>query len=130
MEKYAIVKQKHLYTNEKNIMYKGKVHYTLDNSCTTVRYKEYDTNADVCLHATANELKLQRVAEITTQIHFILGQTTTNEILSEFGKIEINIYTHKYIKKENIIAVEYDILLGNDVEDGYRIIWDIKEETL
>ena len=36
----------------------------------------------------------------------------------------------KYIKRENIIAIEYDILSGDEVTDGYRILWILKEDKV
>ena len=36
----------------------------------------------------------------------------------------------QYIKRENIIAIEYDILSGDEVTDGYRILWILKEDKV
>ena len=111
-------------------MYKGKVHFSNENSCTIIQYKEYDTNADVQICASENELSIHRTSELVSHLRFVLKEKTINKLLSEFGTIEIMVYTHKYIKKENIIAVEYDTMQGDQVLDRYRIIWDIKEEAL
>lgn len=130
MKKHVIVKQKNLYSNEKNIMYDGLVSYNNIDAEINLRYIEFHTNAQVEIKAKDGAFYIQRKAEVTSQLCFIPNRKTTNSILSEFGIIEIEIFTHKYIKRENIIAIEYDILQGDEVLEGFRIIWDIKEEAL
>lgn len=128
MKKYVIVKQKHLYTNERNLMFEGYAGFSKNESCITLEYIEKDQKTKVCVIASDDELQIKRNGEIVTHLYFTHKEKTMGTIMSEFGMIEIDIFTHKYIKKENIIAIEYDILSGNEMSDGYRIIWTIKED--
>lgn len=128
MKKYVIVKQKHLYTKDRNVMFEGYAGFSKNESCTTLEYIEKDQQTEVCIIANDNELQIKRSGEIVTQLQFCCDKKTTGSIMSEFGMIEFDIFTHKYIKKENIIAIEYDISNGNERTDGYHIIWTIKED--
>ena len=82
------------------------------------------------IEAKNDGLKIERKGELITQLSFEHNKTTTGSVMSEFGIFDIGVFTHKYIKKENIIAIEYDILSGDEVTDGYRILWVIKEDLV
>lgn len=129
MIKHAVVKQKHLYNGQKNIMYKGHVDCLIKDLCTSLSYKEYDGCTEVQVQASDDELRIERKGDMVSKFHYIAGKKTKGSIMTEFGMIEIELYTHKYIKKENIIAVEYDVLQQDDVIEGYRIIWNLKEDA-
>ena len=128
MKKHIVVKQKHLYTEERNLMFVGQAFFSDSDGCLRLSYKERGSNTAVSVEAENEELRIQRDGELMTRLTFQHKKQTTGSILSEFGTIDIGVFTHKYIKKENIIAIEYDILSGGEVTDGYRILWIIKEE--
>ena len=107
MKKHIVVKQKHLYTEERNLMFEGQAFFSDSNGCLRLSYTERGSNTAVSVEAE-NE----------------------GSVLSEFGTIDIGVFTHKYIKRENIIAIEYDILSGDEVTDGYRILWILKEDKV
>ena len=130
MEKYIVVKQKHLYTNERYLMYEGQAFFSNKDGCLRLSYKEKDSDTKVTINAKNDELMIERKGELITRLSFQYHETTTGSVMSEFGMFDIGVYTHKYIKKENIIAIEYDILSGDEVTDGYRIIWVIKEDLV
>lgn len=127
MGMYLTVKQKHLYTNESIMMYQGSVALTNDSACMMLSYTESDRHTNVVIRAYPDELRIERNGEVITNLRCLRNKKTLGTILSEFGTIELDIYTHKYIRKENAIAVAYDILNGDEVSDGYRIIWTLKE---
>ena len=128
MKKHIVVKQKHLYTGERNLMFEGKAFFSNSDGCLRLSYTERGSNTAVSVEAENEELRIQRDGELMTRLTFQHKKQTTGSILSEFGTIDIGVFTHKYIKRENIIAIEYDILSGGEVTDGYRILWIIKEE--
>ena len=128
MKKHIVVKQKHLYTEERNLMFEGQAFFSDSDGCLRLSYTERGSNTAVSVEAENEELRIQRDGELMTRLTFQHKKQTTGSILSEFGTIDIGVFTHKYIKKENIIAIEYDILSGGEVTDGYRILWIIKEE--
>jgi len=113
MKKHIVVKQKHLYTEERNLMFEGQAFFS---------------NSDGCLRLSYTERGIKRDGELMTRLTFQHKKQTTGSVLSEFGTIDIGVFTHKYIKRENIIAIEYDILSGDEVTDGYRILWILKED--
>ena len=128
MKKHIVVKQKHLYTEERNLMFEGQAFFSDSDGCLRLSYTERGSNTAVSVEAENEELRIQRDGELMTRLTFQHKKQTTGSVLSEFGTIDIGVFTHKYIKKENIIAIEYDILSGGEVTDGYRILWIIKEE--
>lgn len=130
MKKYIVVKQKHLYTNERYLMYEGQAFFSNKDGCLSLSYKEKDSDTKVTIEARNDGLKIKRKGELVTQLSFEHNKTTTGSVMSEFGMFDIGVFTHKYIKKENIIAIEYDILSGDEVTDGYRILWVIKEDLV
>lgn len=130
MKKYLKVKQKHRYTNEKNVMFEGHGRFEKKGSVIHISYVENDQKTTVKVSANEEELHLVREGEFQTDLHFRHKQKTQGSVLSEFGTITLEIYTHKYIRKENVIALEYDILSGGEVTDGYRILWIVKEEQV
>lgn len=130
MRKYIVVKQKQLYTGERNLMFKGLAFFSNIEDVLHLSYTEMDTESSVIVEAYPDELRVHRKGEVVTHLQFQQGRQTDGSVLSEFGTIDIGIFTHKYIRKENCIAIEYDILSGGEVTDGYRILWIIKEDTM
>ena len=127
MKKHLTVKQKHRYTNEKNLMFEGHVNLARNGSSLRIEYVEKD-GASVKVIADDEGLHIERKGEVITNLHFEMNEKTDGSVLSEFGTIDLEIYTYKYIRKDNIIALEYDILSGGEVTDGYRILWILKED--
>lgn len=128
MKKHIVVKQKHLYTEERNLMFEGQAFFSNSDGCLRLSYTEHGSNTMVSVEAEEGELRIKRDGEIITRLTFQHQKQTTGSILSEFGMIDIGVFTHKYIKRENIIAIEYDVLSGGEVTDGYRILWILKED--
>ena len=128
MKKHLTVKQKNRYTDEKSLMFEGHVEFIKKGSLISIEYMEHDQATIVKIHADKDELRLERKGEIQTNLLFRHMETTQGSVLSEFGTIDLGVYTHKYIRKENIIALEYDILSEGEVTDGYRILWILKED--
>ena len=130
MKKHIVVKQKHLYTEERNLMFEGQAFFSDSDGCLRLSYTERGSNTAVSVEAENEELRIQRDGELMTRLTFQHKKQTTGSILSEFGTIDIGVFTHKYIKRENIIAIEYDILRGDEVTDEYRILWILKEDKV
>lgn len=128
MKKYIVVKQKHLYSNERYLMYEGQAFFSNKDGCMCLSYTEKGSSTKVSIEARNHMLSIKRDGELVTQLTFQKDKQTMGTVISEFGTIDIGVFTHKYIKKENIIAVEYDILSGDEVTDGYRILWVLKED--
>lgn len=107
---------------------KERLFFSNTDGCIRLSYTEGHSDTQVSVEAGEDELRITRDGEIITRLSFRHQLETTGSLLSEFGTIDIGVFTHKYIKKENIIAIEYDILSGGEITDGYRILWIIKEE--
>ena len=130
MKKHIVVKQKHLYTEERNLMFEGQAFFSDSNGCLRLSYTERGSNTAVSVEAENEGLRIQRDGELMTRLTFQHKKQTTGSVLSEFGTIDIGVFTHKYIKRENIIAIEYDILSGDEVTEGSRIPWILKEDKV
>lgn len=128
MKKYLTAKQTHRFTKEKNLMFQGHADYEKKGSVLTIHYKEKDQRTNVTVTIQDDVLQIERHGELLTRLEFRPLEKTKGSVLSEFGTIDLEIYTHKYIRKEHTIALEYDILTGGEVTDGYRILWITKED--
>lgn len=128
MKKYLTVKQTNRYTKEKNLMFQGHAMYEKKGTALAISYMERDQKTNVAITIQDDELAIIRQGELMTTLVFRALETTKGSVLSEFGTIDLEIYTHKYIRKDNNIALEYDILSGGEVTDGYRILWMTKED--
>lgn len=128
MEKKLKVKQQHRYTQQRQLLYDGKAEFHRDGNHVRISYKEDDSGSNVLLDADEKMLELERIGtDIHTKLTFMNKERSKGSIVSEYGTIELEVHTYKYIKKENVIALEYDILVDGEVTDGYRIIWSLQE---
>lgn len=128
MKKKLTVKQKHLYTQQSKILYSGTMDLYKKDNHARISYIEDGNACKVMLDSDENMLNLERIStDIHTRLSFINKEYTSGSIESAYGVIDVQIYTHKYIRKDDVIALEYDILINGEVTDGYRIIWNYRE---
>lgn len=121
MKKKIQVIQHQKYDKTKEILYSGYATFHLEEDYECLQYKELD-GTKVVMKLFDEQFQLQRFSETTTHLTMISNQKTKNEIVSEYGNIEIEIYTFAYSKNHDKIIVEYDILetdkLGYILEIG------------
>lgn len=130
MKKRITVKRMHRHTKERDILYQGLSDFEKKNDCIKLSYQEENKEASVSVvvFAYQDHMELRRQGETSSSLCFIKGQRTKGVLSSPYSDIDIDLLTYQYICKENIITLEYDILNGEEVTGGYRIIWNIKEE--
>lgn len=130
MRKRIIVKRKHRYLHEVDVMYKGHCDFEHKDGCIKLQYRE-ENNEGYCLVevlAHKDFMMIKRHGETASELTFRMDETTKGYLNSAYGTIDIDIKTFKYIRKENVITLEYDIETGGSVANGYHIVWNIKEE--
>ena len=128
MKKLVTIKQTDLLTNTKNILYKGCIELLDTMDEITLEYLENDKRTKVKLTFRDDTMQLLRTGEMITNLSFHVHEQTKGSITSQYGVMDLEVYTHKYIRKENIIAVEYDILTAGEVASRFRMICMIKED--
>lgn len=131
MMKRVVVKQKDLHSGLHKTLYIGRCSYFEYASGIFIEYKE--TNGDAITYVKASDQRLlvkHMGKDVQSQLPYQQQQHTTGMLMTEFGRIEIGVFTHKYIKRENSIAVVYDILQQGEVVESYRVIWNIKEDNV
>lgn len=128
MKKKITVKQKHRYKKERILMYEGLTSFVHKEGCITLAYREQNNPADVVVSAYLDYAKICRKGEVDSELLFLPQAKSKGCIHSPYGDIEIEIYTHTYIVRETGIVIEYDIIINDEVSDGYRILWQIKED--
>lgn len=130
MKKVFLVKQQHRYTNERNVMYRGQGVYEHKNGCIRLYYEEQNKPSVISVEVKAFEdyMELSRSGETKSTLCFKPKEKTMGTLSSVYGDIDIELYTYNYIRKDNVIRLEYDILNGEEVSSGYHIIWNIKED--
>lgn len=129
MKKQLIVKRKHRYQEERDILFQGIGDVLLTKDGIKLIYQEKNKEACVMVEVNAdkNRLSIQRSGETKSVLPFALQQKTTGVLTTPYGEITIDLFTHRYICKHNIITLEYDIYNEEECVGGYRIIWSIKE---
>ena len=60
MKKHIVVKQKHLYTEERNLMFEGQAFFSDSDGCLRLSYTERGSNTAVSVEAENEELRIQR----------------------------------------------------------------------
>lgn len=129
MKKQLTVKRKHRYQEERDILFQGIGDVIPTNTGIKICYTEENKEACVQVEVEANKdsLEIRRYAETKSKMFFSLKEKTEGVLSTPYGDISIAFYTHRYIYKEHIITLEYDIYNGDSCIGGYRIIWNIKE---
>lgn len=121
------LKRTHLYLDEKLILHNGEAFLKKEDGVMHIEYvEEHDVNVEV--KASEDELSILRNGEHRSELVFIPNQKTVGKIISEYGVLPLEIYTRKYIRNHNVIALEYDIIHDDDIVDGFRMIWNMKED--
>lgn len=130
MKKKVTVKRKHRYTQESDILYRGTGEYERKDGCIKLRYTEKNIPLDIQVEVDAfqDHIELKRSGETKSNLYFKEKETTKGVLSSTYGDMDIDLYTYRYIRKDNVITLEYDILSAGEVSGGYHIIWNIKEE--
>lgn len=122
-----LVKQKNQQTLEEQILAECIVEMKSEHNEITFCYEECDANkSKVNFMANQNELKIQRFGEAESRLSFKLNQKSEGVVISEYGEIRVEFYTRKLICSQELIAIEYDILNGDEIVDAYRILWKIR----
>lgn len=130
MKKKITVKRKHRYTNERDVLYQGPSEFDRIEHGIKLQYQEKNKEACVQVEVLAydDHIELKRQGETASSLQFIQGKKTKGVLSSQYGDLDIDLYTYQYICKDQVITLEYDICNGEEVTGGYRIIWNIKEE--
>lgn len=129
MKKQLTVKRKHRYQEERDILFDGIGDVILTNTGIKICYTEENKEACVQVEIDAGKdcLEIRRYGETKSRMIFSLNKRTEGVLSTPYGDITIEFFTHRYIYKEQIITLEYDIYNGDSCIGGYRIIWNIKE---
>lgn len=128
MNRNIKVSQKHRYTKDRNILYKGEAKIHNNDEFLKLSYIE-STGATITLQAYANYMELIREhQDMKTSLIFRQEQCSEGSVTSNLGTIPITVKTFKYIKNDKMIALEYDIMIQDEVSDGFVIIWNLTEE--
>lgn len=129
MEKQIIVKRCHRYNHTRDVLYRGSCEYTKKDHGIILRYRENNKDANVTceVFAASDHMEIRRSGETSSTLRFEAGKPTKGILTSPYGEIEIELYTYRYICREHVITLEYDINHGEDINTGYRILWNIKE---
>lgn len=122
------VKQKNLQTNQESILCDQICDLELNDDNYTFSYKEKrPLNGHVTMHGNMQGCTINRKAEGTTNLILKHQKQTKGMVESIYGILEIDLYTRRYLKKDNVIAVEYDILNGDEVLESYRLMIKMKK---
>lgn len=128
MKAYMQAVQHSLTTKEKTVLYQGMIETQQSGAGQRFTYNEKGTNAYVEVLAKETDLFIKRSSDVESTHCFRPFEETKGKIMSEFGLVEFELYTHKYIQSENIIFIEYDVMQNHEIIDRIRIVWEMKED--
>ena len=129
MKQRVLVKQKNQITNEEFLMADGMCEIRTDENKREVFYHELDaasTKVEMFIHK--DQLTIIRHGEVVSTLHFRNNEKTVGTVLSEFGEFQIEFFPRRYLCANETIAVEYDVLSGDEVSDSFRILWKIRRD--
>lgn len=127
MNKNISIVQVNVNTDEEIILYEGICSYLVKDDEIQINYSEVESNITVQINANSQSLSLQRDGELQTNLLFIEHKTTSNQVVSPYGLVEVTIYTYRYIYEEDVLSVDYDIVNNEETTDSYQIIFQIEE---
>ncbi len=122
------VKQKNLQTNHEQTLCDQICDLELKDNHYSFTYKEKrPLEGHVTMQGDLNGCSIIRKAEGTTHLNLMHQKQTKGIVESIYGILEIDLFTHRYFKKDNVIAVEYDILNDQEVIESYRLMIKIRK---
>ena len=122
------VKQKNLQTNEENTLCDQICDVALNDDSYSFSYNEKrPLNGFVTMNGNTHGCTITRKAEGTIHLNLQHQKQTKGMVESIYGILEIDLFTHRYLKKDNVVAVEYDILNGREVLESYRLMIKMKK---
>jgi len=130
MKKKITVKRKHRYTNERDVLFQGLSDFEKHQDCIKLIYQEKNNEAQVQVAVSAykDHMEIHRQGETSSILMFEEGKRSKGVLTSPYGDMDIDLYTYRYIWKDTVITLEYDVMQGDAVIGGYRILWSIKED--
>ncbi|MDH6366842.1 uncharacterized beta-barrel protein YwiB (DUF1934 family) [Breznakia sp. PH1-1] len=124
MKKKLHVMHQHLYTKESQDLFIGEATHDIYDDYEQYTYEE-ETGAKVILRVYENYAQIERIGDVHSILKFIENEDTTNLIKSEFGDMNIDLFTHLYRKDDNQVVIAYDVLHSQD-HDGFKITFMMK----
>lgn len=127
MKVYIQVKQNNLQTKEEIILCDQICDLELKDDFYSFSYKEKSPlKGQVEMKGNSNGCTIIRKAEGSTHLNLKHQKQTKGMVESIYGILEIDLYTRRYLKKDNVIAIEYDVLNGKDILESYRLMIKMK----
>ena len=125
----AIVKitQKNLRENSELILCDSVCELDIHENTYSFHYNEKKPlDGKVMMKGNNHGCSIYRKAEGTTTLVLEESKTTKGSVESIYGTFDLEIYTHQYIWKNELIAVKYDILNQGEIIESYRLMIKIK----
>lgn len=95
-----------------------------------VRYREENQGATTTIVANAEQIKIIRSGEVTSNIPLSLNERQTVVIDSPYGQMYMESEALVIVKKDNVIHVEYQLLQEQQIIGHYKITWQLLKEEL
>lgn len=127
MNKNISIVQVNVNTDEEIMLYEGICSYIVKNDEIQINYSEVETNIEIQINANVESLRLKRDGELQTSLLFVEHKTTSNQLISPYGPVEVSIYTYRYVNEEGVLSVDYDIVNNEETTDSFQIIFQIEE---
>ena len=128
MKQIVQVKQKNITENIEQILFNDVVEINNHKNNIVFTYHERKPfNGVVTIEANMNGGTIKRIAENTTTLKLIENKKTKGIVESPYGTFDVDVFTKKYFIKDELIALEYDILNMNEIADSFRLMIKFKK---
>lgn len=128
MKHVISIKQKNLKTGEEHLLCDQICDLTKNQKDYSFSYHELKPfDGKVEIKGNEKGCTIFRNAENKSTLHFMEKKKTKGMIESVYGIFEVDLFTRHYILKDEIIALEYDVLNQDEVLESYRMMVKIKK---
>lgn len=125
------VSRKSVFDGKSEVIHLGKAYLSQFSDGILLVYHESasDDNCKVTLEINDEIITCLRQGESVTTCAWQLLAPTSISVNSAYGQHRFNVMTHRVVISQQLILVDYDLMVDADVIDRIEMKWEIKEET-
>lgn len=128
MQSVITIHQKNLETNKEEVLCDSVCDYIETEKGFCFEYHEQKPYCGkVKVSGNANSCILTRFSEHKTTLYFEKDRISEGVIETPYGEMKLQIKTKHYIKKEGILAIEYELYNDEIILEHYRLMMKIKK---
>lgn len=128
MQYVITIKQKNMNTGEEQLLCDTICDIKNNSGEIVFEYQElppYD--GKVKITAGQKGCRIHRKAENESIMEFKINSITQGKVMSAYGTFEIDLKTRSYHFHESVLALEYDVMNGEECVESFRLMTKMKK---